>query len=412
MKIRYFVLFGLVLLSFITFFDRLCINVISKYIKADLGFNNAEFGYVLGAFNLAYALFEIPLGAMGDRFGTRRVLSILVFFWSIFTALSGMVTSLTSMLIVRFLFGAGEAGAYPNISIVTSRWFPAQEVGRAQSMVWTAAKIGGALSPLVIVPIVHQIGWRYTFGLLGSLGMLWSILWYVWFRDNPSEKKHVNKAEIDEIESQRLVKKGTKQIFWKVILKNRNIWVLMTMYHFFLYAAFFFTNWSNTYFQEGRNMSEEQAKNFVALAFFFGAIGTFIGGFLSDYLSKKRGLKFGRSVVSMVGIGLSIVFIIAAGMTKNNTMAGYLLAFCSLTKDMALPVAFATCIDIGKHNVGTVAGSMSFAGQMGGFFITILFGNIVQATGNFNLPLFLIAGCLMIAGILWYFIDPNQEIKD
>jgi MFS transporter, ACS family, glucarate transporter len=410
MKIRHRVLFMLFLLSIITFLDRVCMNVVSKYVKADLHLDNQSFGYILGAFSLAYALFELPTGILGDRIGPRKILTRVVFWWSSFTALTGTAFGFVYLLIVRFLFGAGEAGAYPNASIVISRWFPAVEVGRAQSVIWAAGRIGGALTPLLVIPLVHTFGWRYAFFILGVVGSAWAMVWYFWFRDNPAEHKGITPQEIEEIESARRQAPISHKISWQTIIRNPNIWILMLMCHLFFYASYFFTNWSSTYFQEGRHMNEDQAKNFVSLSYFLGAIGCVVGGFASDIFSKKFGLKLGRRIVGVAGLGSSSICFLAAGITTNNETAGYLLALCVLLKDLTLPVAFAVCVDIGKRNSGTVTGAMNFAGQMGGFFITIIFGTIVQQTGNFNYPLFLIAACLIVASGLWFFIDPTKEI--
>jgi len=410
MKIRHRVLFMLFLLSIITFLDRVCMNVVSKYVKADLHLDNQSFGYILGAFSLAYALFELPTGILGDRLGPRKILTRVVFWWSGFTALTGTAFGFVYLLIVRFLFGVGEAGAYPNASIVISRWFPAVEVGRAQSVIWAAGRIGGALTPLLVIPLVHTFGWRYAFFILGVVGSAWALVWYFWFRDNPAEHTGITSQEIEEIESARRQAPVSHKISWQTIIRNPNIWVLMLMCHLFFYASYFFTNWSSTYFQEGRQMSEDQAKNFVSLSYFLGAIGCLVGGFASDILSEKLGLKLGRRIVGVAGLGLSSICFLAAGLTIDNETAGYLLALCVFLKDLTLPVAFAVCVDIGKRNSGTVTGAMNFAGQMGGFFITIIFGIIVQQTGNFNFPLFLIAGCLIVASGLWFFIDPTKEI--
>jgi MFS transporter, ACS family, glucarate transporter len=410
MKIRHRVLFMLFLLSIITFLDRVCMNVVSKYVKADLHLNNQSFGYILGAFSLAYALFELPTGILGDRIGPRKILTRVVFWWSGFTALTGTAFGFFYLLIVRFLFGVGEAGAYPNASIVISRWFPAVEVGRAQSVIWAAGRIGGALTPLLVIPLVHTFGWRYAFFILGVVGSAWAMVWYFWFRDNPAEHEGITPQEIEEIESARRQAPVSHKISWQTIIRNPNIWILMLMCHLFFYASYFFTNWSSTYFQEGRHMSEDQAKNFVSLSYFLGAIGCVVGGFASDIFSKKFGLKLGRRIVGVAGLGSSSICFLAAGITTNNETAGYLLALCVLLKDLTLPVAFAVCVDIGKRNSGTVTGAMNFAGQMGGFFITIIFGTIVQQTGNFNYPLFLIAACLIVASGLWFFIDPTKEI--
>ena len=386
-------------------------NVVSKYVKTDLHLNNEQYGYILGAFSLAYALFEIPTGALGDKIGARRVLTRVVIWWSTFTALTGTAFNFMYLLIVRFLFGMGEAGAYPNAGIVISRWFPAVETGRAQSAIWAGARLGGSLTPWVVIPLVHSVGWRWSFGVLGLIGIVWAIFWHLWYRDNPSEMPHISPEEVEEIEKNRQIKQAKHLLPWRTIIKNRNIWLLMLMCHLFFFAAFFFTNWSNTYFQEGRHMSEEQAKNFVSLSYFLGAIGCVTGGFLSDFLVKRYGLRFGRRSVAMFGLASSGFFFLFAGLTTDDTMAGYYLSVCVLLKDFALPVSFATCIDIGKRNAGAVTGSMNFAGQMGGFFITIIFGTIVQRTGNFNTPLFLMAGCLFVAALLWFWIDPTEGIE-
>lgn len=410
MLFRYRVLAGLFLLSTITFLDRVCMNVVSKYIKADLGLDNQQFGYVLGAFSLAYALFEIPTGVLGDRIGPRRVLTRVVLWWSGFTALTGAAVNLAYLLVVRFLFGAGEAGAYPNASIVISRWFPAVEVGRAQSVIWAAGRLGGSLTPLLVIPLVHWAGWRWAFVILGGVGALWALGWYAWFRDEPAEQPGISGAEVEKIEVGRRSSHARHQLPWRTVIRNPDLWALMLMCHLFFYGSYFFTNWSSVYFQEGRGLSEDQTKNFISLSYLLGALGCLAGGVLSDFLTKRYGLKVGRRAVGVGGLGLSGLCFLLAGTTADNEAAGYLLATCVLLKDLALPVAFAVCIDIGQRNAGTVAGSMNFAGQLGGFFITILFGIVVEQTHNFNYPLFLIAGCLLVSALLWLRIDPTRVV--
>lgn len=410
MKVRYRVLAGLFLLSTITYLDRVCMNVVSKYVKADLHLDNEQFGWILGAFSLAYALFEIPTGSLGDKIGPRRVLTRVVVWWSGFTMLTGTAFNFIYLLVVRFLFGAGEAGAYPNSSIVIARWFPAVEVGRAQSVIWAAGRLGGALTPLLVIPLVHWAGWRWAFAALGLLGVIWAIGWYAWFRDEPAAQESISLAEVREIERGRKIKSSDHLIPWKTIIRNPDLWALMLMCHLFFYGSYFFTNWSSVYFQEGRGMTEDQTKNFISLSYFLGAVGCLVGGVLSDILTKRYGLKIGRRAVGVGGLGLSSLFFLLAGITTDNETAGYFLAICVLAKDLALPVAFAVCVDIGQRNAGSVTGAMNFAGQLGGFFITILFGIIVKHTSNFSYPLFMIAGCLLVSALLWLRIDPTKPV--
>ena len=411
-KVRHKVLTLLFFLSIIVYLDRVCISVMGKRIKSDLDLTNEQFGWVLGAFALSYALFEIPTGIMGDRIGPRKVLTRVVLWWSFFTALTGAANGLISLLAIRFLFGAGEAGAYPNSSIVVSKWFPKYETGRAQAFIWAAGRIGGALAPLIVVPIAIAFGWRASFYVMGLIGVLWVGIWFTWFRDSPAEMNSVSAKELHEIQSNQQVRSSEHHIPWKKFFRNGNILSLMMMFHFFMYGAYFFSAWLPTYLQEGRNFSEQDMKLFATLPFALGAIGCFAGGFLSDYLVKKRGLKFGRRMVGIVSMGLSSFIVLFAALTKDNQTAAILLAVGMAFKDFTLPVAFATCIDIGRNRAGLVAGAMNFAGQLGAFFLAIAFGKIVDSTGNYNMPLYFIAVILFLSSLLWLRINPEKPIKD
>ena len=232
---------------------------------------------------------------------------------------------------------------------------------------------------------------------------------------NAAQQPGISAREVQLIETGRHGRQTDHRVTdhripWTTIIRNPDLWALMLMCHLFFYGSYFFTNWSSVYFQEGRGLSENQTKNFISLSYFLGAIGCLTGGTLSDLLTKRYGLKFGRRAIGVGGLGLSSIFFLLAALTADNELAGYLLAVCVLMKDLALPVAFAVCVDIGQRNAGTVAGSMNFAGQLGGFFITILFGIIVEQTKNFNYPLIMIAGCLLISALLWFWIDPTKPV--
>ena len=191
MRFRYRVLSGLFLLSVITYLDRVCIAVAAGPMQKELHLGPSDWGWVLGVFTISYAIFEIPTGTMGDRLGGRRVLTRIVLWWSAFTALTGSITRFWMLLLVRFLFGAGEAGAFPNISAVVSRWFPERERGRAIGISWMASRIGGALSPLIVVPLTMRFGWRLAFFILGGIGVLWTAGWYLLYGDHPQpSEKH------------------------------------------------------------------------------------------------------------------------------------------------------------------------------------------------------------------------------
>ena len=198
-KKRSIVLILLVLVSVITFLDRLAIAVAGPRMQDELGITPERWGWVLGAFVLAYGLFEIPTGAMGDRIGQRKVLTRIVVWWSVFTFLTGSVSGFVPLLITRFLFGVGEAGAYPNIAGGIARWFPPGERARAQGFIWGASRAGGALAPLLVLPIQEAFGWRASFWIFGAVGLVWAVVWYWWYRDDPAAQPGITDAELREI---------------------------------------------------------------------------------------------------------------------------------------------------------------------------------------------------------------------
>ncbi|MGL4630915.1 MAG: MFS transporter [Leadbetterella sp.] len=404
------VLSFLVSLSILTYIDRTCISLVASYMKADLKIENDAWGWILSAFALSYALFELPTGAMGDKIGPRKVLTRVVIWWSAFTAFTGVATSWLSLLITRFLFGAGEAGAYPNASIVVSRWFPKFEIGKAQAFIWAAGRLGGSIAPWLIIPIADHLGWRYSFFMMGIFGVIWALIWHFWFRDFPHQTHDISKRELEYIEANRRFKGTDHHIPWGKLLQSRNMWALMFMFHFFMYGAYFFTGWLPTYLKEGRHFDKSQMQMFATLPFVLGAIGCFTGGFLSDWLSKKYGLKIGRRTVGVIGMGISSIIIACAAATKDNQIAAYLLSIGMGFKDLTLPIAFAVCIDIGKSKSGLVSGAMNMIGQMGAVFLGVLFGYIVKQTGDFNVPLYMIAILLFCGCLLWFVIDPEKEI--
>ncbi len=400
----------LMALSAITYIDRTCISLVASDIKQELHIANDAWGWVLSAFALAYALFELPTGSLGDRLGPRRVLVRVVGWWSVFTALTGTATSWLYLVVVRFLFGAGEAGAYPNASIVVSRWFPRQETGRAQAAIWAAGRVGGVLAPWLVLPLSAAYGWRVSFYAMGVLGVLWAIAWYGWFRDFPADKTKISVSELELIEANRRFKSSDHHIDWRTVLRSGNLWAIMLMFHFFMYGAYFFTGWLPTYLKEGRHFDRSQMQLFSTLPFVLGAIGCFTGGYASDWLTKRFGLRIGRRSVGIVGMGLSSLIILAAALTTDNQTAALLLAVGMGFKDLTLPVAFAVCNDVGRSRAGMVSGAMNMVGQMGAVFLGIVFGYIVEVTGDFNKPLFLIAALLLGGCLLWFRIDPLEEL--
>jgi sugar phosphate permease len=399
--------------SIITYLDRTSISITGNNITSELGLSITQFGWVLAAFSFAYGIFEIPTGILGDKLGPKKILTRIVIWWSLFTILTGFSYTFTALLIVRFLFGVGEAGAYPNATVVISKWFPKGERGRAQSFIWIASRIGGALAPFLSVIIMNTFGWRWVFYIFGTLGIIWVIFWNYWFKDEPREMKGIKSKEIELIESKREVKSlGHGLLSIKNILKNKNVWFLMGMYHCLLYGAYFYLSWMPKYLKNGRNVGDDDIAFMASLPFILGTIGCFIGGFSSDFLSKKYGLKWGRRSVGMFGLIMAGICMITATFILDNTISIIVLSLGLAFKDFTLPVSWATAADIGGENAGSVAGAMGMAGQLGSTVMSISFGYILSMTGSWELPLQIIGVIVIIGGLLWLKIDPSQKINN
>lgn len=408
---RYRVLALLCSLTTLTYLDRICISIVGVRIKTEFGLNNEQFGWVLASFALAYALFEIPSGILGDRIGPRAVFIRIVLWWSFFTAITGLVNGLIGLLIVRFLFGMGEAGTYPNCLIVVSRWFPANETGRALTWVGIGSQIGAAIAPLIIVPLAVAYGWRMPFFVNAAIGIVWVWICYAWFRNFPSEMKYIFPGELQKIESGCRHKKEQHFISWKFILKNRTVWALMLMYFTFQWANYFFVAWMPVYLQEGRHISEDASKNIIFILFIAGIVGLIAGGFVSDWLVRKKGLRFGRRLTGLTGIGMCGLMILLAALIQQNTIAAACLVGANFSYSFGVMSSYGVCADIGRNNAGTVTGAMNFAGQTGAFFLALVFGKIAQVTHSFQYPLLIVAAVLAVGFLLWFVIDPLRQVN-
>ena len=397
MKRKNIILTMLVLLGVVTFLDRINISVAGSSIMHDLNLSAAEWGWVQSAFILSYGLMQIPMGALGDRYGHRKILSMIVLWWSLFTAFTGMAGGLASLLVIRFMFGIGEAGSSPCSTGVISRWFEKHEVGKAQGYVWAASRMGGALTPFVVIPVMTLLGWREAFYILGALGIVWAAVWYFYYRDRQPET----------------VKETVRQpIPWRTILHHKQFWIICAMYFFYAFGSWFFFSWFPTFMELGRGFAKSELTYAVAVPFIMSMIGNISGGYLTDRLTKKYGLKIGRKALGSTSLAVSAVCMFLAAFIPGKMAVFVFLSLCFGIFDLMLPSAWALCIDLGKQHAGTISGAMNTAGNLGGFFCGILFGQLVQSSGNYNLPLYMIAGMLIISAALFALINPTKPIVE
>jgi MFS family permease len=349
-------------------------------------------GWVTSIFFLSYSLFEIPTGLLGDRIGARRVLTRIVLWWSAFTTLTGAFSSYSVLLVVRFLFGIGEAGAYPNINIVIGRWFPETRRGRAWGFVFGASQLGGALSPLIVVPIQIHYGWRAPFFVLGAMGIVWALVWFFSYRDTPTGEVHRGHL-----------------LPWRAALRSAPMWHISAIAVCYLYVMSFFWSWLQTYLVKGRGYTEA-ALLLSSLPYLIGAAAAFSGGFISDSLVQRFGLKTGRRTIGFIGLASAALFMTATVLTKNNALALVWLT-CSYTGILLQqPNVGAVILDIGRKNAGAVFGFMNMAANISSSVSAFVFGYLVQHFGNYDAPFVPMILVLCVGALLWLRIDPTKEI--
>jgi ACS family glucarate transporter-like MFS transporter len=396
MKTPSAVLGALSALSVITYLDRVCISAVGPRMQEELSISPEQWGWVMGVFLITYSALEIPSGAMGDRLGHRRVIGRIVLAWSAFTALTGAVSNFYALLLTRLLFGAGEAGAYPNMSGVVSRWFPAERRARAQGCIWACSRVGGAITPLVVLPLADKIGWRATFYAFGVVGALWATVWLVRYRD-PARTTGQSSP-------------GTHaDIPWKALFSNPQLWLIMAMYSCYVWGSIFYLTWFHTYLVKGRGLSEAEMGLYASFPFILGAVGNIFGGWLSDRLVARRGPN-ARRLVGSVCLAASALLLCATALTRGKMSGVILLTLGFGIMDCMVPSAWAICLDVGQRYAGAVSGAMNMAGNAGGFVCSVLFGYLVKAYDSYHLPIFVIAAMVMISAFLFWRIDATRPL--
>jgi ACS family glucarate transporter-like MFS transporter len=410
---RYRTLVLLVLLAVVSSLDRMCIGVAGPRMQAELGITPVSWAWVAGAFAGGYALFQIPGGVLADRWGPRVALTRAVICWSLFTALTGAVSSIGLLVALRFLFGAAEAGAFPAATSAISRWFPSHERGRTMGVLWMAARLGAMISPLLVLPIQQTWGWRTTFYVFGALGLGWCVVWFGWFRDRPEEKTAITRQELAVIRERRGVPAGHHPVAWGKMIRKASFWKLLATYHAYSWGSFFYLMWLPTILQKGRGFTENDMTFWVALTFALGAGGCLLGGTLSDLLVRRYGLAFGRRVVGTAGLALGAAFLFGAAVTDSKIQAALFLALAYGSMDCFVPVAWATTLDLARRSAGSISGAMNLAGQVGSFLSALAYGYLVTAFGgDYNRTLLPLAAMTAIASLIFSRLDPSVPLVE
>lgn len=433
-RVRYAVMGFLCALSFLTYYDRACISRVQQEIQNDLGLTDKQLAFVFSAFSWAYALFEMPSGALGDRYGARSTLTRIVLAWSLFTAMTGMATGFVMLLLARFLFGAGEAGAFPNIAGVQSKWLPLAERARAGGVLWLMARWGAAFAgpifgamlmvfdsepfrhALTAVPGVESIKpWRLGFIVAGLVGALWCILFYSWYRDDPAKKRAVNAAELD------LIRKGTagdhtsphaRTIAWWTVIRSRSVCAMAMYYIFGSTVWFFFMTWLPRYLKDVFEYDYKSSQWVSGLPFLCGGVSCLVGGMVSDRLVRFTGRKYlGRAICPLLGVTVAAIAMLLVRNAQTVTQAVALMCVTAAAYDFGQAANWATIVDIGGKHAGLSTGFINMVGNLGTAISPLL--AVWIFTGFGWSALFAIYAAIFIAaGAMWLLIDPSKVFYD
>jgi MFS family permease len=437
--VRYGVMAFLCALSFLTYFDRVCIMRAAADIQRDLALDDSQMGMVFGAFWLAYGLFEIPTGWWGDRFGSRRTLTRIVLAWSLFTALSGSAVGFLSLLSFRFLFGIGEAGAYPNMARVQSRWLPARAIGRAGGLLWLTARWGGAFSPLIFgtilraldsqsfrgavagVPLLSHLtgapAWRMGFWASGLLGIVWVALFYPWFRDDPAKKAGVNAAELNLIRSDRKPSQPADEDghvaapgMWRALFTSRSLLALALLYLFGSFGWSFFVSWMPKFLKDVHHLPIEKTE--MAMPLFYGGISCLVGGWLSDLVVRRTGRKrLGRALFPVIGCATAAGAMLGIPFVKTPGHAVVLMCVASAAFDFGQGANWASIVAIGGRYAGSATGLINMIGNMGNVIQPIL-GQWIFHHYGWPVLFVVYGGAYLAAASMWLLIDPRRHFYE
>jgi len=417
-RVRHVVLALTVLAYMITYMDRQILAVARPVIREELGISLVMMGWITFGFRLAYALFQIPGGWFGDRFGARRALTVVVTWWSLFTGITAMAWNAVSMLVIQVFFGLGEAGAFPIATRSLSRWMRPTERGFAQGVTHAGSRLGGALTPLILAGftifgmrwagIIPLFGWRAAFWGFGALGVVWAAVWFVYYRDTPEEHKSVNQAERDLIGGGR--KRSNAAVPWKLILSHGNIWVLAVMYFCYNFNLNVYQDWFPTYLNDAHHISIAKMGFYAFAPLFAGTLGDLAGGWFSDHVLRMSGnVNLARRWVAIAGFLVSAAATIPAVLasTPETSVAFYCIAFFAL--EWTVGISWAVPLDIGGDFAGSVSAVMNSVGNLGGAMSAYVATSIATHYG-WNNAFFLTAALCIVAALLFLKIDATKRI--
>lgn len=415
-RVRYAVVGMAVLLAMVTYLDRACIATLAPNIMSDLHLSKEQMSWVYSAFALAYACFEIPTAWWADRRGTRHVLTRIVAWWSAFTIATAGAFSFLSLVVTRFLFGLGEAGAWPSVARTFSRWIPKVERGTIQGVFFSGAHLAGGLTPLLVVWLTKTVHlhWRAVFVMFGLAGIVWAITWYRWFRNDPSEHNSVNAEELDLIVSGRMPDGGHHEgwDYWRKLFGHRNTLPLCLMYFPNTFAFYFCITWLPTFLKEKHHFETLQLGLFAGLPLILSVVGDLFGGMATDAVTRRFGLRVGRCAVGATAYVLAGAAMIFSAHAEQPLVVATSIAVSVAASMFVLASAWSTCLDIGGNHAGVVSAAMNTSGALSSVVSPLLVTWLLRRFGDWDVPLYVMGGLFLMGALCWGLIDPRKRVFD
>lgn len=414
MKGRYVVAAGMFLLALLLYIDRICISVAKEPIAGAMGLSDKAMGWVLSAFALGYALFQVPSGMLADRYGPRRILAGIVSIWSVITALTGAAWNFLSLLIIRFLFGAGEAGAFPGMSRAIYSWFPLRERGTVTGINFSGSRLGAAFALPLVAWLIDVYTWRTTFFILGVIGIFWALAWWIFFRDTPEEQSALSEQERAYILANRQQVSGaatTTKPSWRRLLGSRNMQSVIVQYFSSNFTFFFALTWLFPYIKQTYQLEAMEAGWYTVAPFIAGAVGNWISGGMVDAIFKRGRWNASRITPASIGFALAVVGLIGSIFMTTPFGAVLMISIAIFGADMTLPPSWALCVDIGQENAGMVSGTMNMAGNVGSFFTALAFPYITAWMGSTDYFFYTAAALNVLAIFMWWRVRADEGLE-
>jgi ACS family glucarate transporter-like MFS transporter len=411
--LRFILVFSTFLLTILLYIDRACISAAKEDITRDLNFDMTDFGWVMAMFTLGYALFQTPSGKLADSRGPRTIITTIVALWSVLTVMTGAAWNFVSMMVIRFLFGAGEAGAFPSLAKVVFNWFPVRERGIVQGINFSGSRLGAAFALPLVAWMLTRMGWRWTFVIFGCFGLLFSILWYLLFRNKPEQSKAISAEEKEYILTTRQQPSSSTKasLSFGRIISSRNMWMNMVQYICSNFTFYFTLTWMYPYLKERFALGGIEAGFYAMAPLVGGAVGNWFSGILVDAIYRRGNLKLSRRLPAIIGFILAGFGIIMMSMSNSPQVSIIFLTIAIFGADMTLSPSWSFCIDIGKENAGAVSGTMNMAGNLGAFVTIIAFPYLLGWTGSHETFFYVCAILSVTAIIMWLFMDPDKSIE-